>query len=29
MVLVEAELHWCEAHGVGRKEMKLKRLFGE
>ncbi|HYP54331.1 MAG TPA: hypothetical protein VEQ42_12360 [Pyrinomonadaceae bacterium] len=23
----EAELHWYEAHGVGRKEMKVKRLF--
>ena len=30
-----AELHWYagyegyEAHGVGRKEMKIKRFFGE
>ena len=23
----EAELHWYEAHGVGRKEMKIKELF--
>jgi len=22
-----AELHWYEAHGVGRKKMKIKRLF--
>jgi hypothetical protein len=22
-----AELHWYEAHGVGRKELKIKRLF--
>jgi hypothetical protein len=20
-----AELHWCEAHGIGRKEIKRKR----
>ena len=23
----EAELHWYEAHGIGRKEMKVKQLF--
>ncbi len=23
----EAELHWYEAHGMGKKEMKVKRLF--
>ncbi|MFN2453307.1 MAG: hypothetical protein ABR577_03725 [Pyrinomonadaceae bacterium] len=23
----DAELHWYEAHGVGKKEMKVKRLF--
>ena len=23
-----AELHWYEAHGVGKRKMKLKRLFG-
>jgi hypothetical protein len=23
----EAELHWYEAHGVGKKEMKVKQLF--
>ncbi len=24
-----AELHWYEAHGIGRKEIKLKQLLGE
>lgn len=23
----EAELHWYEAHGIGRKEIKIKELF--
>jgi hypothetical protein len=23
----EAELHWYEAHGVGKKEMKVKQLL--
>jgi len=23
----EAELHWYEAYGVGKKEMKVKHLF--
>ncbi|MBI4881350.1 MAG: hypothetical protein HY812_17070 [Planctomycetes bacterium] len=23
-----AELHWYEAHGIGRREMKIKRLLG-
>ena len=23
-----AEVHWYEAHGMGRKEMKIKRLLG-
>lgn len=23
----EAELHWYEAHGIGKKEMKVKYLF--
>jgi hypothetical protein len=22
-----AELHWCQAHGIGRKEMKRKRYL--
>ena len=24
---VRAELHWYEAHGIGRKEIKIKRLL--
>ena len=24
-----AEVHWYEAHGIGRRELKLKRLLGE
>jgi len=24
---VDAELHWYEAHGIGRKEFKIKRLL--
>lgn len=24
-----AEVHWYEAHGIGRKELKIKRLLGE
>ena len=23
----QAELHWFEAHGIGRKDMKVKRLL--
>lgn len=23
----KAEIHWCEAHGVGKKEFKLKLPF--
>lgn len=23
----EAELHWYEAHGIGKREMKIKELF--
>ena len=22
-----AELHWCEAHGIGKVEMKIKRFL--
>jgi hypothetical protein len=22
-----AEIHWYEAHGIGRKELKIKRLL--
>ena len=25
----KAEIHWYEAHGIGRKEFKLKRILGE
>ena len=25
--VVEAELHWYEAHGIGRQDMKLKRVL--
>jgi hypothetical protein len=27
--IVKAEVHWYEAHGIGRKEFKLKRILGE
>lgn len=23
----QVELHWCEAHGIGRKDMKIKRYL--
>lgn len=26
-ISVKAELHWYEAHGVGRKEFKIKKLL--
>lgn len=26
-VVCRAEIHWYEAHGIGRKELKIKRLF--
>ena len=25
--VVEAEVHWFEAHGVGRRDFKIKRVF--
>ncbi len=25
--MVKAELHWYEAHGIGKKEFKIKRLL--
>jgi len=25
--ICKAELHWYEAHGVGRKELRIKRLL--
>jgi hypothetical protein len=27
--LHHAEIHWYEAHGVGKKEVKLKRILDE
>ena len=24
-----AEVHWYEAHGIGKKELKVKRLLGD
>ena len=26
--ITEAEVHWFEAHGIGRRRMKIKRLVG-
>jgi hypothetical protein len=26
-LIVRAEVHWYEAHGIGRKELKIKRLL--
>jgi len=26
--VLEAEVHWYEAHGLGRQDMKVKRLLG-
>jgi hypothetical protein len=28
-VVCEAEVHWYEAHGIGRKEIKIKQLLWE
>jgi len=28
-MVVRAELHWYEAHGIGRHELKVKRLLDE
>ncbi len=25
--ICEAEIHWFEAHGIGRKGLKIKRVF--
>jgi hypothetical protein len=25
----EAEVHWYEAHGIGKKEIKIKRILWE
>jgi hypothetical protein len=27
MNLAEAEIHWFEAHGIGRKDFKIKRVI--
>jgi hypothetical protein len=27
--IVTAEVHWYEAHGIGRKELKIKRFLDE
>jgi hypothetical protein len=27
-MILMAELHWYEAHGVGKKEVKIKRVVG-
>ena len=26
--LVKAEVHWYEAHGIGKKKMKIKNIMG-
>jgi len=27
--MCEAEVHWYEAHGLGKKEFKIKRILWE
>ncbi len=27
--IIRAEIHWYEAHGIGRSELKIKRLLTE
>lgn len=27
--ICEAEIHWFEAHGIGRKDFKIKRVIDE
>ena len=27
--LCKAEVHWYEAHGIGKKEIKIKRILNE
>lgn len=27
--ICKAEIHWYEAHGIGKKEIKLKRILDE
>jgi hypothetical protein len=26
-IICKAELHWYEAHGLGRKDIKIKKIF--
>lgn len=28
-MICKAEVHWYEAHGIGKKEIKLKRTLGK
>ena len=28
-MICKAEVHWYEAHGIGKKEIKIKRILGE
>jgi hypothetical protein len=28
-MMYEAEVHWYEAHGIGKKEIKIKRILWE
>ncbi len=28
-LILTAELHWYEAHGIGKKEFKIKRILDE
>ena len=28
-IICEAEVHWFEAHGIGRRDFKIKRLIDE
>jgi hypothetical protein len=27
--ICKVEIHWYEAHGIGKKEMKIKQIIGE
>ena len=27
--ICKAEVHWYQAHGIGKKEIKIKRILGE
>jgi len=28
-VVCKAQVHWYEAHGIGKKEVKIKHILGE